>query len=213
MSTAACADRAPQDAPAVLTARRTTAHRTARSAVHNERHVMTSDTIELVERVRRRLKEHENGCQIAGPVPEAAISAAETALGCKFPPSYRSFLRTFGGIAIPPHLGVVHDFVGVAAETVDSANPAGGATDVVRRTLQARLERKLADHLVVVGLGAQHQEWFCLDVSKPSSTGEYPVVLFDAKDNALDQQFYEDFGQMLAEVMGFVADNLDQPLD
>jgi cell wall assembly regulator SMI1 len=174
---------------------------------------MTSDTIEIVERVRRRLKEHENGCQIAGPVPEAAISAAETALGCKFPPSYRSFLRTFGGIAIPPHLGVVHDFVGVAAEPVDAAGPAGGATDVVRRTLQARIERKLADHLVVVGLGAQHQEWFCLDVSKPSSTGEYPVVLFDAKDNALDQQFYEDFGQMLAEVMGFVADNLDQPLD
>jgi hypothetical protein len=192
-------------------------HRTARSAVHNERQVMTSDTIELVERVRRRLKEHESSCQIAGPVPEAAISAAEAALGCKFPPSYRSFLRTFGGIAIPPHLGVVHDFVGVAAEPVDAANPiagaTGGATDVVRRTLLARSERKLADHLVVVGLGAQHQEWFCLDVSKPNSTGEYPVVLFDAKDNALDQQFYEDFGQMLVEVMGFVADNLDQPLD
>ena len=171
---------------------------------------MTSDTIELVERVRRRLKEHENLCEIAGPVPEAAISAAEAALGCRFPPSYRNFLRTFGGIAIPPHLGVVHDFVCVAAEA--EVAPAV-ATDVVRRTLQARSERKLADHLVVVGLGAQHQEWFCLDVSKPNSTGEYPVVLFDAKDNALDQQFYEDFGQMLAEVMGFVADNLDQPLD
>ena len=174
---------------------------------------MTSDTIELVERVRRRLKEHESACRIAGPVTEAAISAAETALGCRFPPSYRSFLRTFGGIAIPPHLGVVHDFVGVAAEPAESGAPAGDGTDVVRRTLQARVERKLADHLVVVGLGAQHQEWFCLDVSKPTSTGEYPVLMFDARDNALDQQFYEDFGQMLAEVMGFVADNLEQPLD
>ena len=175
---------------------------------------MTSDTIELVERVRRRLKEHENPCRIAGPAPESAISAAETALGCKFPPSYRMFLRTFGGIAIPPHLGVVHDFVGVASAPAESAGAtATDGTDVVRRTLQARVERKLAEHLVVVGLGAQHQEWFCLDVSKPSSTGEYPVVMFDAKDNALDQQFYEDFGQMLVEVMGFVADNLDQPLD
>lgn len=176
---------------------------------------MTSDTIELVERVRRRLKEHENPCRIAGPAPESAISAAEAALGCRFPPSYRTFLRTFGGIAIPPHLGVVHDFVGVDAAAPEPAGPApvGDGTDVVRRTLQARVERKLADHLVVVGLGAQHQEWFCLDVSKPNSTGEYPVVLFDAKDNALDQQFYEDFGQMLAEVMGFVADNLEQPLD
>jgi hypothetical protein len=181
---------------------------------------MTSETIELVERVRRRLKEHENRCEIAGPAPESAISAAETALGCVFPPSYRTFLRTFGGIAIPPHLGVVHDFVGVANGQVhDAAAPPNGAanaiaaSDVVRRTLQARAEGRLGDHLVVVGIGAQHQEWFCLDVSRPSSAGEYPVRMFDARDNALDQQFYEDFGQMLAEVMGFVADSLEQPLD
>jgi len=176
---------------------------------------MMSDTIELVERVRRRLKEHENPCEIAGPAAEAAISAAEAALGCIFPPSYRTFLRTFGGIAIPPHLGIVHDFVGVANLEPEASPPAepADATDVVRRTLRARAERKLGDHLVVVGIGAQAQEWFCLDVSKPTSAGEYPVVMFDAKDNALDQQFYEDFGQMLEEVMGFVADSLEQPLD
>ena len=165
---------------------------------------MTSDTIELVERVRRRLTEHENPCLIAGPVPEAAISAAEEALGCTFPPSYRTFLRTWGGIAIPKHLGIVHDFVGVASQEAD---------DVVQRTLSARAERKLAEHLVVVGAGAQNQEWFCLDVSRPTASGEYPVLMFDARDNALDQQFYEDFGQMLEEVMGFVADSLEHPLD
>jgi hypothetical protein len=76
---------------------------------------MNSDTIELVERVRRRLTENENPVQIAGPVSEAAITAAEEALGVTFPPSYRTFLRTFGGIVIPPHLGIVHDFIGVAA--------------------------------------------------------------------------------------------------
>jgi hypothetical protein len=180
---------------------------------------MKSDTIELVERVRRRLQELENRCEIAGPVSEAAISAAEAALGCTFPPSYRSFLRTFGGIAIPPHLAVVHDFVGLARAhglglaSPDATNGSAAATDVVRRTLQARAEGRLGDHLVVVGIGAQHQEWFCLDVSRPSSAGEYPVRMFDARDNALDQQFYEDFGQMLVEVMGFVADSLEQPLD
>jgi SMI1/KNR4 family protein SUKH-1 len=202
-----------------------------RSTVHNERYAMTSDTIELVERVRRRLKEHENSCKIAGPAPESAISAAEAALGCIFPPSYRTFLRTFGGIAIPPHLGVVHDFVGVAngqpepsgaTSPSDPSEPGGPSgspaapadvSDVVRRTLAARAERKLGGHLVVVGIGAQHREWFCLDVSKPNRVGEYPVVMFDARDNALDQKFYEDFGQMLEEVMGFVADNLEQPLD
>jgi len=68
-------------------------------------------------------------------------------------------------------------------------------------------------HLVVVGMGAEFQEWFCLDLSKPRANGEYPIVLFDARDNALDQQFYDDFGQMLNEVLGFVADSLEQPLD
>jgi hypothetical protein len=172
---------------------------------------MTSDTIELVERVRRRLTTQDNPCQIAGPVPEAAISAAEEALGVTFPPSYRTFLLTFGGIAIPPHLGIVHDFVGVAQDATEPGQD--DDHDVVRKTLTARVERRLADHLVVVGMGAQYQEWFCLDVSRENAAGEYPVVMFDARDNALDQQFYEDFGQMLQEVMGFVADSLDLPLD
>jgi hypothetical protein len=166
---------------------------------------MTSETIELVERVRQRLDHQENPVRITGPVPESQISAAEEALGCTFPPSYRTFLQTWGGIVLPTHLGIVHDFVGVA--------PGDGDSDVVARTLRAREERRLAEHLVVVGMGAQFQEWFCLDVSRPLPNGEYPVLMFDARDNALDQQFYDDFGQMLEEVMGFVADSLDQPLD
>ena len=170
---------------------------------------MTSGTIELVERIRHRLDDQEHAVRIAGPAPEAAISAAEEALGCTFPPSYRTFLRTFGGIALPTHLGIVHDFVGVAEPAGDGA----AADDVVGRTLRAREERHLAEHLVVVGIGAESQEWFCLDVSRPLPNGEYPVLMFDARDNALDQQFYDDFGQMLEEVMGFVADSLDQPLD
>jgi len=163
---------------------------------------MTSGTIELVERIRHRLDDQT--VRINGPVAEAAISAAEEALGCTFPPSYRTFLRTWGGITLPTHLGVVHDFVGVGE---------GEGSDVVGRTLRAREERKLAEHLVVVGLGAESQEWFCLDLSREDAKGEYPVLMFDARDNALDQQFYDDFGQMLEEVMGFVAESLDQPLD
>jgi hypothetical protein len=190
---------------------------------------MTSATIELVERVRRRLAEHESPFAILGPTSEARISAAEEALGCTFPPSYRDFLRTFGGIAIPPHLGVVHDFVGVAALAPSGAEGAlnghadQGAdhradqsfgVDVVGHTLRARAERHLAEHLVVVGIGAQHQEWFCLDLSRQQDDdGECPVLLFDARDNAVDQIFYQDFGEMLEQVLGFVADNLDQPLD
>jgi hypothetical protein len=166
---------------------------------------MTSETIELVERVRQRLDHQDTKVRIAGPVSEDAITKAEETLDCTFPPSYRSFLRTWGGIVLPTHLGIVHDFVGVS--------PADSDNDVVQRTVRAREERKLPEHLVVVGMGAQFQEWFCLDVSKQLPNGEYPVVMFDARDNAVDQQFYDDFGQMLEEVMGFVADSLEQPLD
>ncbi|HEY5924954.1 MAG TPA: SMI1/KNR4 family protein [Kofleriaceae bacterium] len=166
---------------------------------------MTSETIELVERVRQRLDHQENPVRITGPVSESAIAAAEEQLDCQFPPSYRAFLRTWGGITLPTHLGIVHDFVGV--------QPGDGDRDVVARTLRAREERKLSENLVIVGMGAQYQEWFCLDVSRQLPNGEYPIMLFDARDNALDQQFYDDFGQMLEEVMGFVADSLEQPLD
>lgn len=163
---------------------------------------MTSGTIELVERIRTRLDQQDHPVRIIGPAQEDAINAAEQALECTFPPSYRNFLLTFGGIALPTHLGIVHDFVGV-----------GNEADVVGRTLKGREEKRLPEHLVVVGLGAQSQEWFCLDVNHPHANGEYPVVMFDARENALDQVFYDDFGQMLDEVMGFVADSLDQPLD
>ena len=166
---------------------------------------MTSGTIELVEHIRQRLSNQDSPMRIAGPVAESAITAAEQALDVNFPPSYREFLRTWGGIALPTHLGIVHDFVGVAPSDADG--------DVVARTLRAREERRLGEHLVVVGMGAQYQEWFCLDVSRAHANGECPLMLFDARDNALDQQFYDTFGQMLEEVMGFVADSLDQPLD
>src|ERR1043165_8080153 len=102
---------------------------------------MTSETIELVERVRQRLQGQDTPARIVGPVPESAISAAEDALGVTFPPSYRTFLRTFGGIALPTHLGIVHDFVGVSSADSDG--------DVVAKTLRAREERHLGEHLVV----------------------------------------------------------------
>lgn len=190
---------------------------------------VTSETIELVERVRRRLSVTDARCDIKGPVPEAAIDAAEEALGCTFPPSYRTFLLTFGRITLPQHLGIVHDFVGVSptrrlqpAESAESAasaalaeaeGPAPDHPDVVQRTLRARAEKRLGCGLVVVGIGANPREWFCLDVTRPDPQGEYPVVMFDAQDNARDQQFYDDFGQMFSEVMGFVAETLEQPLD
>ena len=59
-----------------------------------------------------------------------------------------------------------------------------------------------------------HGKLYVLCRNHPDTTeeGEYPIVLFDARDNALDQKFYDSFGQMLDEVLGFVEQNLDGDL-
>jgi hypothetical protein len=160
-----------------------------------------SETHDLIERVRRRLVEASTPCSIAGPASEAQVAAAEEALGCEFPPSYRRFLRRFGGLRLPTDLAVVHDFLGV-----------GHGEGVVEHTLGARSDNRLPGSLIVVGIGSDHREWFCLDGGRAREDGEAPIYLFDARDNALDQQFYADFDQMLTEVLGFVEQNLDGDL-
>lgn len=163
-----------------------------------------SQTIDLIERVRSRLRKVDQRCACAGPASEETVAAAEEQLGCAFPPSYRAFLRRFGTLALPAELAVVHDFLGL-----DPAAPDGKG--VVERTLAARAENRLAPGLVVVGLGAQASEWFCLDVTRGDASGELPVVLFDARDNHLDQVFYDDFESMVREVLEFVEDTLVNP--
>jgi hypothetical protein len=170
--------------------------------VHNRR--VQSDTIDLIERVRSRLRDGDQRCAIAGPASEEAVTAAEEQLGCAFPPSYRTFLRKYGSISLPANLAVVHDFVGLDPKAEDGKG-------VVERTLAARVENRLGQALVVVGLGAQAREWFCLDCSRTSSDDELPVVLFDARDNQVDQVFYDSFDSMVREVLEFVEDTLKHP--
>lgn len=157
-----------------------------------------SDLVALIERVRTRLGEIERRCEIAGPVEEAAVAAAEEELGTSFPPSYREFLRRYGALGIPTDLAVVHDFVGLRADEAD----------VVATTLAARADKRIGDHLIVVGKGANAAEWFCLDTGRPRESGEFPVLLYDARANQIDQIFYDDFGAMVREVLEFVEDTL-----
>jgi cell wall assembly regulator SMI1 len=166
--------------------------------VHNRR--VQSQTIDLIERVRHRLREVDQPCIVAGPASEEAVASAEERLGISFPPSYRAFLRRFGQLALPAQLAVVHDFLGLLPA-------AGDGDDVVSRTLAARESNSLSPGLVVVGIGAQANEWFCLDAARATGD-ELPVVLFDARDNQLDQVFYDDFESMVREVLEFLEDTL-----
>ncbi len=171
------------------------------------------ETFELIERARRRLREVDLQCAIAGPASEAEIAAAEEALGQPFPPSYRAFLGKVGAVTLPARVSTVHQLVGLDRATVGKPRDDAAGKSVVDRTLHARVENRMADGLVIVGLGTEAGEWFCLDGSQVRADGEWPVMLFDARDNQLDQQFYDDFGQMLHEVMTFVLETLDESLE
>ena len=171
---------------------------------------MNSDTIALVERVKSRLAARDAMFSMGAPASDDDIVAAEVALGCVFPPSYREFLRHFGGLSMPIHLGVVHHFVGLGAQRPVEPPPLE-IHGVVEQTLAARAQKHLGVHLVVVGMGAGYQEWFCLDTEHPGESGEFPIRMFDAADNTLDGEFYPDFESMVREVMGFVVETLDTP--
>jgi hypothetical protein len=157
------------------------------------------EPFELIDRTRRALAERGLACVIAGGATDEAIAAAEDALACRFPPSYRSFLSRIGSLTLPQRASTIQQFVGLGGDESKS---------VVTRTQHAWLENRLGRTLVIVGLGAEPGEWFCLDVDRPDAAGECPVMLFDARDNQLDQQFYDDFGSMLCEVLRFVLETL-----
>jgi hypothetical protein len=195
--------------------------------VHNRR--VMHDSFELIDRARRRLEERGLQCAIAGGVSDAAVEAAEQSVACTFPPSYRAFLRRFGALALPPAASTIHTFVGLRPDgsnvgsndgaidgsidglidgSIDGSGD-GAATDVVALTLKARQEHNLGDSLFIVAIGAQPNEWYCLDIGRIRADGECPVMLFDAGDKQLDQQFYDDFGSMMHEVMTFVLETID----
>ena len=163
------------------------------------------ESFELIERAKRRLKEHGLSCEIAGGASDAAIDAAEEALACTFPPSYRAFLKRFGALTLPQRVSTLQQVVGL--------DTGGDDKDVVQRTLHARVENRMSKSLVIVGLGSEAGEWFCIDIDRVRADGESPIVLFDARDNQLDQEFYGDFGSMLGEVLTFVLETLDEGVD
>ena len=167
---------------------------------------MTHEHLELIDRTRRRLDERALPCAIARPASDESIAAAEEVLGCALPPSYRAFLRHVGGLTLPHRLSTIHCFIGLEPSN-------GEGTGLVERTQIARVENRLGKTLVIVGLGAEAGEWYCLDTDRLDANGECPVFLFDARDNALDQQFYDSFGAMVCEVLSFVLEQLDESAD
>lgn len=103
-----------------------------------------------------------------GPAIDSQIESVETALSCKFPSSYREFLRLTGG-------GGIESLWISGIEPDDALSESFGS--VYGDTNLYREEWNLPPHLIIIQRDQYENEPFCLDTSNYKGD-ECPVVLY-----------------------------------
>ena len=121
----------------------------------------------------------------AGPRDPALITAAESALGGTFPPTYRAFLR---------HLGAgnfgASEFYGVIDDNFEDSEVPNG----IWLTLRERTDSKLPKSFAVIG-STGDGSYYCLGLENGQET---PVVVLDPGIPAAQQRpevVAKDFGE------------------
>ena len=130
---------------------------------------------------------HSDSADFGGQRPAELVERAEAALGVRFPPSYRAFVRELGAgdVAGEEFYGITSD------EFVDSSIPNG-----IWLTLREREDSGLPEHLVIVYEDGEG-DYYAVDTSKEGSEGENPVVLWIPGASQPDddlEQVADDFG-------------------
>jgi hypothetical protein len=128
--------------------------------------------------------------------PEERVDRAEAALGVRFPPTYRRFLKELGsgGLGSEEIYGLVND-------DFDSARP----PQAVGTTLEMRRDGYIPDDVVVIyGLG--DGTYYGLQTSSVGPDGECPVVGFVPGAQAAGEELevvHPDFGHFFLDTMRF----------
>jgi antitoxin YobK len=109
---------------------------------------------------------HSDSARFGGERAADLVERAEAALGVRFPPSYRAFVRELGAghIAGEEFYGITGD------EFVDSSVPNG-----IWLTLREREDSGLPEHLVIVYEDGEG-DYYALDTSEGGNEGENPLV-------------------------------------
>jgi hypothetical protein len=119
---------------------------------------------ELLAQVRANGHEVWSG----GPQREAAISALESKLGVRLPPSYRTFVAQYGSMAI--YDSTISGII--AGEPMDES---GGS--LFGDTMRFSSEWGLQHHLLLIH--PDDDAPYCLDTRAPSASGEFPIVCYE----------------------------------
>lgn len=131
----------------------------------------------------RELIEEIGGGDFDGAKPESLVAKAETALGVKFPPSYRQFLLDFGCGDIN---GV--EVYGLINDNFEKSTVPNG----IWLTLNERHSINLDPAYVIVGDGGDGT-YYALDTGQADSYGESPVMRLSL-DGKQSKKVANDFG-------------------
>ncbi|MBU3759175.1 MAG: SMI1/KNR4 family protein [Candidatus Omnitrophica bacterium] len=134
------------------------------------------------------ISKHPDECDFEGPKTEELVSQAEHALGLKFPPTYRAFLKKLGCGDVAGE-----EFYGIVDENFEES----GIPDAVWFTLEERKRGGLAASLVIIAaLG--DGELLALDTAPAAQGGEGSVILLPegySRPGAALEVIAEDFGE------------------
>jgi hypothetical protein len=115
-----------------------------------------------------RIKSRGHDVWEAGAATPEAVRSIESAIGAALPPSYVSFLRSHGSLAI---YGTVISGVTGGGRINDGRGTVLGDTETLRA------EGGLPEGFLVIG---PHEDGgYCLDLHQRRSDGECPVVNFE----------------------------------
>lgn len=130
------------------------------------------------ERAVALLQENEDEADFAGERSNALIEAAERAVGLRFPPTYRRFLREYGAGAF----GATEIYGVIDSDFENSSIP-----DAIWHNLTPPREGLFAFY--GVGDGTE----FCLDTTRTADDGEMRVVAVNAGGEVVEE-VARDFG-------------------
>jgi hypothetical protein len=124
---------------------------------------------------------------LAGPQTEETIAELERVLAVRLPPSYRAFLTQFGAVTVQ----------GASVSGILGGQPLGqGPGGLYADTLRLRAENGLPDHLLVIQPDDRFP--YCLDISRSSLEGEYPVVCYQFEAQRVEH-LADTFAEWLVE--------------
>lgn len=103
-----------------------------------------------------------------GPQPISAITQLESKFNLQFPRSYRAFLIEFGSMAICDS---------TISGIIDGEPWGDGRGWLYYDTLLYRNEWDLPQELLIIQ--PDEEAPYCLDISNPSVSGEFPIVCYE----------------------------------